>query len=837
MLIIYLCVFWLVGIGLASQVKLGFEWWLLACLMGLVGSAVSRRRNPSIAKSLVYLAILAAGGVRYVLATPTLSPQHIIKYNDNPRTVTMGGLVIDEPDVRDKFILLRVEVYTATMRSLEFPDGYTEDVTGVIMVNAPRFPEIPYGAKIQIVGKLKTPFESIEFSYKDYLALEGIYSAMYLPKITVLEEGQGNQLFAGLYAFKKQAMTTIDRVLPAPESGLLRAILLGNDNGLPKDLYDAFRIGGVSHLIVISGFHVAILALALRKLTDPLGRRWSVVVTAVILGLYALLVGGNASVVRATLMAVAYLVGNHWFGRRFFTVGILAATALVMTIFDPYVLWQVGFQLSFTATLGIVLYANPIEQWTRRIIANHFSLSWGKGGVGSLLSVITVSVAAQILTFPLIIYHFKQISLIALLSNFLLVPIQPILMIWGAVTVLVGMAIEPLGMLFGRIEWVFLAYTVRVVYTLARIPMASVGAELPVYLPIVSLQAPFYTLVALYTAIAGASWWGLAERIDRRALWQQGVQRLTRPMIVGFAGIGVVLIFAWHNGQPDRLLHVTFFDVGQGDAILLQSPTGRKILIDAGYFPSIVEAHLGRTLPFWDNTLDMVIATHPDADHITGLPGIFERYRVNQLIFNGNAKGVTDYYDEMLERSELHKVPIHRAMVGETIEIGDGVKLEILHPGIKLDGEIKNNNSISTRIVYGNFKMMLTGDAEADAERAMLKTGLPLQADVLKVGHHGSRTSSIPEFLAAVRPKIAIVSAGVENNFGHPHPDVMRRYADLNVAVLDTRCLGSIELITDGEKMWWESYGRRNDPKLSCNQPEWPYIKDQLPEVESAEAP
>ena len=837
MLIVYLCIFWLIGIGLASQVDLRFEWWLIACLISFIGSAVWQRRDPKIAKILVCLAILAAGGVRYVLSSPTFSPQHVMKYNDNPRTVTMGGLVVAEPDVRDRFILLQVEVYTLTIKSLEFPDGYTEDVVGRILVNAPRFPEIEYGSRIELTGKLKTPAENNEFSYKEYLAQEGIFSVIYLPKLTVVAEGEGNPFLARLFAFKAQAMSTIDRLLPAPESAVLRAVLLGNDNGLPEELYDAFRTAGVSHLIVISGFHTAILALALIKMTTPLGRKSSSIVTSAILIFYTLLVGANPSVVRATLMAIAYLIGSQWFGRKLFTVGLIAGTALVMTIFDPFLLWKVGFQLSFMATLSIILYANPLEEWTRRVVSNRISVPWANQFVGTLLSVVTVSMAAQILTLPLIIYHFKQISLVALLANFLLVPIQPILMILGTVMLLVGMAIEPLGMLLGRVEWLFLAYTVQVVYALARIPMASVSAELPHYLPIVELKAPFYTLVTLYTAIAGASWWALAEGINRRVLWQRSVTLLTRPILAGMAGIGTLLIFAWHNGQPDGLLHVTFFDVGQGDAILIVSPTGRKILIDGGYFPSMIEAHLGRTLPFWDNKIDIVIATHPDADHITGLPELFDRYEVKQLVLNGNVKGASDYYDEMLERAELNKVSLHRAMAGETIEVGDGLKLEIVHPGNKLDEESKNNNSISTRLIYGDFKMLLTGDAEKEAEREMLESGLPLQADILKVGHHGSRTSSTAEFLRAVRPKIAIVSAGVGNNFGHPHPDVMRRYGEINVAVLDTRCLGSIAVITDGSTMWWESYNRRKESALSCNKPEWPSIQDETPIADDVNTP
>ena len=297
---------------------------------------------------------------------------------------------------------------------------------------------------------------------------------------------------------------------------------------------------------------------------------------------------------------------------------------------------------------------------------------------------------------------------------------------------------------------------------------------------------------------------GLARRV---AIRERIAHKFSQKALALGSCAAAVLTLVWNGAQPDGKLHVYFFDVGQGDATLIVSPTGRQILIDGGYFPSVMNAHIGRTLPFYDNTIDIVIATHPDADHVTGLPNIFDRYEVGQFIYDGNLEGTSSLYDATLERIELHGVERKVAVLGEVIEVGDGVRLEIVHPDADLDDEIRNNNSVSIRLVYGEFSALLTGDAEKEAEREMLQSGLPLQSLVYKVGHHGSNTSSTQPFLDAVQPQIAIISAGQENKFGHPHPEVVERLQTMGIAILDTRELGSIEVVTDGVGMWW--YGKR----------------------------
>jgi competence protein ComEC len=201
----------------------------------------------------------------------------------------------------------------------------------------------------------------------------------------------------------------------------------------------------------------------------------------------------------------------------------------------------------------------------------------------------------------------------------------------------------------------------------------------------------------------------------------------------------------------------------------------------------------------------MMVATHPDADHVAGLVEVFERYAIGRLITDGEGLGESPIYDEVLLAAEAAGTPIHAAQVGEMIQIDDNVRLEVLHPGDSLNSESRNENSVSMRLVYNNFTFLFTGDAEERAEREMLAINLPMNALVFKAGHHGSRSSSTMPFLTAVQPQIIVVSAGLENRFGHPHPEMLGRAQAVGAAVLRTDELGTIEVSTDGQTMWWQA--------------------------------
>ncbi len=788
MLIVYLGIAWFFGLWLASVVALDWPVWLAVAGVGL-GTAVSLRKHRSISWGAACVLVLALAAIRYGTAVPTIDQNHIAYYNGT-RNVTITGLVVDEPDVRDRFVNLRVEV-----DSIQVSGGTQLPMQGVVQVQTYRFPVINYGSRLRVTGILETPPEGETFSYRTYLARQGIHSLMSLPNVTVLAENEGNPLYQAIFAFKSRAQATIAQLIPEPQAALLTGILLGNDNGMPPELEEAFRLTGMTHIIAISGFNIAILVAILVRLAEPfLSRRGSVVFALVGISLYTVLVGADASVVRAALMGGIYLIANRWLGRPNFAFASLFLAGFVMTVIRPFTLWDVGFQLSFAATLSLMLYADPLTQWVRRGLERWLEREWVEKVMGVLSEAVILTIAAQILTLPLMIGYFGQLSLISLLANALILPVQPAVMIWGGLATLTGLVLPAVGQLFAWVAWLFLGYTVWMVRLFAAVP----GAAIP-------LTVSAAGVVAIFGTIAALTWLSKQPAEQRSRIFTAVRQNITQRLAVGASGVTAVLVLSWGMTQPDGQLHIIFMNVGQGDATFIQTPSGRQILVDGGLYPSVLNDQLGRQMPFWDKEIDMLVATHPDADHVSGLVGVFDRYLVNQLITNGQSFGESPIYDEVLTAAENQKTEIRPVQAGEIIQIGDGVRLEVVHPGPILIEENRNENSVSMRLVYGDFTFLFTGDAEEMGEAEMLAAKRPLTALVFKAGHHGSNSSSSLPFLQAVQPQIIIVSAGVDNRFGHPAPEMLERAAAVGAIVLRTDELGSIIVTTDGTMMSWQA--------------------------------
>jgi competence protein ComEC len=286
-----------------------------------------------------------------------------------------------------------------------------------------------------------------------------------------------------------------------------------------------------------------------------------------------------------------------------------------------------------------------------------------------------------------------------------------------------------------------------------------------------------------------------------------------RERLAGWPGVGllaVVVAIAWLAGRglPDGRLHVYFLDVGQGDAIFVRTPDGRQILVDGGPSPEALLNQLGEVMPFWDRSLDLVVLTHPDADHMTGLVALSERYRVTQTLDDlgseadpAQLKAAAAWLAQVARPGARRVVasPGMRLLIGKTSFTVLSAGLNGSSPSAAGD----NNDSLVLRLDYGTTGFLLTGDAEREAEAEMLRAGLPLRADVLKVGHHGSTRSTSAVFLSAVKPRLAVIQVGALNRFGHPQPDVLQRLADSRVLRTDQN--GRIEVISDGEKLWLKS--------------------------------
>ncbi|MGQ9627252.1 MAG: DNA internalization-related competence protein ComEC/Rec2 [Anaerolineae bacterium] len=789
MILVYIGIAWLIGIYLSSLFAPSP---IVLASLGLLSLAIlflGRKDRQLRLLSICALALLL-GSWRYSLASHVPGEGDVDYYNDRGRVV-IQGLVVGEPDVRDRWTNLRLEAESLTSGEQE------RAVKGKVLVRAARYPEYRYGDRLKVEGSLEAPPVFQDFSYQDYLARQGIYSMMYRPQITLLARERGHPFLAGLYAFKARAQEVIAQILPEPQGSLLTGILLGVERGIPRKLMDSFNATSTSHVIAISGFNLSLLSGIFAQLGRRLlGRRFSVLFAIGSIILYTLFVGANTAVVRAAIMSILYVIAIHY-RRRSEALTALIVSGVLMTLLRPQTLFDIGFQLSFAATLGLILYTPLIENGLARLLSKLLAGEKAKKVLTALNDVFTVTLASQLFILPIVVYYFKRLSLIGQLTNFLVLPAQSGVMVWGGIATLLGLLYLPLGQIAGWVAWLFLTWTIRAVEITAQVPYTSLEVK-----PL----SPLF--IWLYYGLLLGLWLNVQETYPFPKIpWRHLTRHLTaKATLLALSG-AAILTWSAVFSLPDGYLHVVFFDVGQGDAIFIESPQGTQILVDGGPSPMALLSALGEEMPFWDRSIDMVVITHPDEDHIAGLVPVLERYHVGQVL-DSPLPYESATARRLAELMEEKNIPRKVARAGMRLNIGDNIFIEVLNPGERLltgTGADDNNNSLVLRLSYGRASVLLTGDAEEGAELRMTASHKELASLVLKVSHHGAKAATGEAFLDAVQPEMAVIQVGADNRFGHPAPEVLARLEGKGAQVLRTDVHGKIEFITDGQKYWVET--------------------------------
>lgn len=570
MTLVYLALAWCAGIWLAHQlwqfgaIGCGTSGWAFAA-PALIAAALAGglHRRAAVRRSAVLLIFGLLGGWRYqqqpfaVCAAPTT----LAAYNgsaDAPSRATVEGVIVGYPDVRDTrtFYRLRTDALTIGARTLP--------VQGDVLVQAPRFPVYAYGDRVRAAGQLETPPRFADFDYAAYLSQRGIHSLLRRARIELLAHDQGEPFWAMLYALRARGAALLNRALPEPAAALANGMLLGIESGIPQAVDEAFTATGASHVIVISGSNVALLTgVLMGLLARVLGKSRAPYPAAVAVVFYVLLVGADPPAVRAGIMGILYVIAIA-LGRASTAYVSLCASALIMCLLNPLALWDVGFQLSFSATLGLILFTPPIQARFERFFARRLPEERSRQVMGLLNDALIVTLAAQILTLPLIVYYFGRLSLISLLANFLILPAQPPIMIGGMATLVGGLIWETLGRIAAVIPWLFLTYTTTIVGALAAVPLASVETgELG------------RLLAMLYAA-------GLTAAL---ALRRSARLRVLLPMPphvgrwLAAGGLSAWLVMTAVNQIPDGRLHVIFIPGEEGEAALVTAPDGQRVWI------------------------------------------------------------------------------------------------------------------------------------------------------------------------------------------------------------------------------------------------------------------
>jgi len=786
------------------------------------------RASPWIKRTAALLAMFFAGAFASAWHRPGPAPEIDATSRE---IVILSGCVVD-PTVFGE---------DRAQFTLELEPGVRAQVLIPWDEGDPAPARLSYGQRIEIVARVRRPHNFNNpgsFDYAAYLARHNIFWTATMSRntsATVLPGRCGWRFMGAIFTLRTAALDRIDRFYPNNDygAGMMQAVLIGETVKLERVWTDDFRRTGTFHALVISGVHVTVLATVLLFLLRlvPISELSALAVTAGAAWLYALVSGFSAPVVRAAGGFTLYTLARTCF-RRARVMNLLAAVALLYLACDPLQIFDASFQLSFLAVAAIGVLAAPLLESTTvpyarglRGISNadldphlearvaqfrveirlaaetlwlwtRLPLRWAQEFLSASLrtlffafEMVLISATMQIgLALPMAEY-FHRVSFTGLSANLLIVPAMN--------------AVVPLGFLAIFTGW---RWTASLAGALLRFS-AGIAAWHANLEPAWRVPDPPLWLVLAFAAALIACAVLIRRRIFR---W---------PAISAVLGLFILLLWQpWLRPPQTGMLELTAIDVGQGDSLLVVLPHGAIMLIDGGGRlvygrPRKSNLDIGEDVvsPYlWSRgirRIDVMVATHSHQDHVGGLASIMSNFRPKELWTGANPPA------ELQALARRLGIPSSEKHPTGPLELS-GAVLEVLAPADDyISKTAGNNDSLVLRISYGSRSFLLTGDMERPIETRLLASGTNLHADVLKVGHHGSRTSSTQAFLEAVSPSVALISAGYENSFGHPHPDVVGRLAARHTAILRTDLDGLVTARTDGHSVFFDLQAWQQNPQ------------------------
>ncbi len=725
---------------------------------------------------LILLSFMGAGMLRLTVQE-FLAQNDVSRFADPDREVILSGTVQEAPrPAREhwRFVL--------AAHALSRGDLPWIEVQGNVLVAGRKLRDVEIGERILLRGRLRLPDDARNpgaFDYRLYLKALEIHTLFWCTQDSLLWRSGAPSGFSLARAFAR-VRAWISQQLSRFSSGqslaLLQGLLLGQREEIDHEVMESFAQTGFIHVLSVSGLHVGFVALILYVLCDLLRapKRWQVFLAMLGLIFYAMLTGLQPPVVRATVMAIVLLLGDV-FEREAEIYNSLGAAAVLILMWQPWQLFQLGFQLSFVAVLGIAYLYRPLLLQFSRLVR------WRWPPVRWAVALLAVSFAAQFATLPFVLMAYGRLPLTAIWGNLIVIPVSFLAVAAGVVACLVASWSDFLLQVYGAVADFAVNSMILFTHWLAGLPGAYIAA----------VHAPLLLLVFYLLALAVFVEW----------------RRPARRWLV-LAALAVLNIFIWREAsQGTPKLRLTFFDVDQGDAILLEFPRGRRMLIDAGPWYEYTDAGERVLLPYFAQQgirrLHAVVITHPHADHLGGLPALLSSWLKIDTVYSCGAE-IDSWLEQKCERLlDSLRVPRRALHWGDMLQAFPPARIGVLAAGGKGIGMVENVNdaSVVLKVVWGETSMLFAGDAEWQSEWRMTRRAELLDGDLLKAGHHGSQTSSTLPFLKAVTPQWAVISAGRRNKFGHPHASVMARYEALGIRSIRTDLNGAVVFESDGKTL------------------------------------
>jgi len=741
----------------------------------LIITLISFLKQWNITTALLFLIIILIGIFNYNLNSKPPGNNHIINFVEDKK-LNIFGTVLEKEYYPEQ------EKYSLKFRVSQIErEEKKRKAKGISLVNiyTGNCP-YEYGDVLRIQGRLVKPIAKNnygEFDYELYLAQKRIFTYINIwqdKDIQKIGEERMNLLISFSVYVRNKIKSIIGNLIDSPYDSLLIGMLLGEKTYLPSEVKDVFIESGIMHILAISGLHIGIIVFALFIFFNFLHipKRIKIISIIVILIMYASITGFRPSVVRASIMFSLLIIGKLINRRRNLYTSLFLA-ALIILLINPLILYDAGFLLSFVVTFFII-YLSPIFQELFFRITD-----W-------IRKPLSVSIAAWLGIFPLSAYFFYKVSLIAIITNIVIVPLAGIAVILGFIIFFIGLISIPLADLIANLNYYVLMLISLLAKFFSSFPFSYVYTAQP---SIISIFL-YYSLIFLVIEIFYRKIFPVKYKI--------------KFIILTLSAVLIVIIVQIF--YPVDNLKVNFINVGEGDCILIEAPKKYSIIIDGGGSPrssfdvgdKVVVPYLRRK---GIDKINLLILTHPHLDHLEGLLPILKEFKVDMVLDSGLICNIPEY-KEFISIIKDKNIPYHQAKAGDNFIFGRNLEMLLLNPLNNYDCYEEsdfNNASIVIKLFYKNSKFLFTGDIEKEAEKRMLIWQNILKSDILKVAHHGSLSSTSLEFLNEVDPIIAVISVG-KNNFGHPSPKIIERLQDKNIKIYRTDENGTIIIRTDGKK-------------------------------------
>ena len=650
--------------------------------------------------------------------------------------------------------------------------------------------EIEYGNKIKLEGTYIKPSKSRNykgFDYSNYLKTENIYGTIEQNgKIELIKEKNINYLFINLYKVKNKIIKNINNKFPEETRGVVLGILLGDKSSIEEDVRQNFADSSLSHILAVSGTHISYVVICISVLFKKLKLNKNIrkVLTSLVLFMYLYLVDFSVSATRAVIMSTIVIM-QMLFYRKQDTITTIAFSSIIILINNPYSILNIGFLLSYGGTIGIILFVNRISIESKEDFFQRFK--------SYLKDICIVTISAQTIIMPIIIYYFNTISFTFIISNIIAsLIIGPIIMI-GLVIIAISFFKIPIISLIIRFYNILIVILVRTADIISKIPMSKIYLKTPTTLEIIFYYSVVFLIALLiYIKKSNRKFIKKTIQIDIYNLKNFFINNRNKVLIF----ISIVSLISITSIKIPKELKINFIDVGQGDSCLITTPQNKKVIVDSGGSESY-DVGKNVLLPYLLDKritkIDYIMISHFDTDHCKGFEYVLENIKVKNVIISKQSE-TSENFKQIMKIIRKKRINLIIVQKETKIKIDNFTTVDILSPQSENIADNMNDNSIVAKFEAYNFSILFTGDASEKIEKELIKEKINLKSDILKVSHHGSKTGTSEEFLKSVKPKIALIGVGENNKFGHPTKDVIKRLTENKIKIYRTDTDGEIRI-------------------------------------------